>query len=300
MRIKVSTVVLAGGLLALAANAATIRPQTGQDMVPTGKGYGQPSTAQHATPVLSERAIGISYHGGPVMTGTPTLYFIYYGTWSSTDKSILGALQSGLGGSAYELVNSTYYNGSGTHVSGNLSNGGSYSPGYPNGTSLSDSTIKTIVSNAITGGHLPLNSNGVYLVLTSSDVSESSGFCSSYCGWHTHATISNTDVKYGMVGNPARCPSACSAVTGSGPNGDLGADAAASIIAHEQEEAISDPDLNAWFDSSGAENADKCAWTFGTTFTTSNGSKANMTLGGRNFLIQRNWNATTGACALHL
>jgi hypothetical protein len=37
----------------------------------------------------------------------------------------------------------------------------------------------------------------------------------------------------------------------------------ASIIAHESEEAISDPDLNAWYDSRGEENADKCAWTFG-------------------------------------
>ncbi len=294
MRIKVSTVVLAGGLLALAANAATIR-QSGQDMVPTGKGYGQPSNATHATPTLSERAIGISFHGGPVMTGTPTLYYIYYGTWSSGDQTILNALASGLGGSAYELVNSSY-----TGVTGNLSYGGSYSPGYPNGTSLSDSTIKTIVSNAITGGHLPLSSNAVYLVLTSADVSESSGFCSSYCGWHTHATISSTDVKYGFIGNPNRCPSACSAVTGSGPNGSVGADAAASIITHEQEEAISDPDLNAWFDSSGAENADKCAWTFGTTFTTSNGSKANVTFGSRNFLVQENWNANTGRCALHL
>ena len=73
----------------------------------------------------------------------------------------------------------------------------------------------------------------------------------------------------------------------------------ASIIAHEMEEAISDPDLNAWYDRSGAENADKCAWTFGTTYT-ANGAMANMKLGTRDFLIQRNWNNSTNACALHL
>ena len=38
----------------------------------------------------------------------------------------------------------------------------------------------------------------------------------------------------------------------------------ASIIAHELEEAATDPDLNAWYDRRGDENADKCAWTFGT------------------------------------
>jgi len=73
----------------------------------------------------------------------------------------------------------------------------------------------------------------------------------------------------------------------------------ASIIAHELEEAVTDPNLNAWYDSRGQENADKCAWTFGTTYTTSNGSKANMSLGGLNYLIQQNWvNANGGGCAL--
>ena len=59
------------------------------------------------------------------------------------------------------------------------------------------------------------------------------------------------------------------------------------VLAHELEEAVTDPDLNAWFDSKGYENADKCAWTFGTTHTVANGSQANMSIGGRDFLIQR-------------
>ncbi|MEO8843125.1 MAG: hypothetical protein ABI591_19500 [Kofleriaceae bacterium] len=97
------------------------------------------------------------------------------------------------------------------------------------------------------------------------------------------------------MGNPDRCPSSCEDQTTS-PNGNVGADGMASIIAHESEEAISDPDLNAWYDRSGAENADKCAWTFGTQQTASNGSKYNLTFGGRNWLIQRNWNASTQGC----
>jgi hypothetical protein len=62
---------------------------------------------------------------------------------------------------------------------------------------------------------------------------------------------------------------------------------------------VTDPNLNAWYDRRGYENADKCAWTFGTTYTTSNGAQANMNLGGLNFLIQQNWvNANGGFCAL--
>jgi hypothetical protein len=83
------------------------------------------------------------------------------------------------------------------------------------------------------------------------------------------------------------------------PNGNVGADAMASIVSHELEESATDPDLNAWYDRRGYEDADKCQWTFGSTHTVANGSQANMTLGGLNFLIQRNWvNASGGYCAL--
>ena len=84
--------------------------------------------------------------------------------------------------------------------------------------------------------------------------------------------------------------------TTSSPNGDIGADAMVSVIAHELEEAVTDPNLNAWYDNRGNENADKCAWTFGTT-SGPTGAKYNMTLGSRNYLIQRNWvNAAGGYC----
>ena len=56
------------------------------------------------------------------------------------------------------------------------------------------------------------------------------------------------DIKYAFVGNPDRCPVACAAQT-TGPNGNAGADGMASIIAHELEEAVTDPDLNAWYDT---------------------------------------------------
>ena len=84
------------------------------------------------------------------------------------------------------------------------------------------------------------------------------------------------------------------------PNGNAGADAMASIVAHELEEAVTDPLLNAWYDRRGYENADKCAWTFGTVSSMASGAKYNMTLGnGMSFLIQRNWvNAGGGYCSM--
>ena len=278
------------------------------DLVPTGKGWGEraaptPGFVTHGNGKAgkpgSATANGINYHGGPVMLGTTNVYYIWYGNWSSnTATSILTSLASSIGGSPYFNINTTYYNGSNQLVSNAVTYSGSTTDSYSLGTALTDANIQTIVGSAIGSGKLPKDTNGVYFVLTSADVNETSGFCTQYCGWHTHGTIGGSDIKFSFVGNPDRCPSACAAQTKS-PNGNAGADGMASIIAHELEESVTDPDLNAWYDRRGYENADKCAWTFGTLYTASNGSKYNMTLGGAQYLIQQNWvNASGGYCAV--
>ncbi len=232
---------------------------------------------------------GINYHNGPVMLGQVHLYYVWYGNWSgNTATTILTDLASNLGGSPYWNINTTYRNGAGAFISNSLTFGGSTTDSYSRGTALTDANIQAVVSDAITSGRLPSDANGIYLVLTSQDVNATSGFCTSYCGWHNHASIGGVDIKYGFVGNAARCISSCAAQS-TGPNGNAGADGMASIIAHEAEEAVTDPDLNAWYDSRGYENADKCAWTFGTTSNASNGARYNVTLGARQYLLQQNW-----------
>jgi len=67
-------------------------------------------------------------------------------------------------------------------------------------------------------------------------------------------------------------------------------------------EAISDPvsDIDsqrAWQDSTGAENGDKCAWTFGTEQSGASGSW-NLQVSGRKYLIQQNWSPVTQSCGL--
>jgi hypothetical protein len=298
MKLKVVLVVCA---LTLAAYAQVAREV---EFVPTGKGFGvavdasnkpNPAPTGKAKPTSNN---GIIYHGGPVMLGTVNVYYIWYGNWNGNSAvTILTDLAQNIGGSPYYNINTTYYDGNNNHVANSINYAGSTTDSYSQGTSLSDAQIQAVVSSAISSGRLPKDTNGVYFVLTSADVTASSGFCTQYCGWHTHGTIAGSDIKYSFIGNPDRCPSACEAQT-TGPNGNAGADGMASIISHELEEATSDPDLNAWYDRRGMENADKCAWTFGTTYTTSNGASANMKLGTRDYLIQRNWvNASGGFCA---
>jgi hypothetical protein len=248
------------------------------------------------------RGNGINYHGGPVMLGNVGIYYIWYGNWSGNSaKTILATLPAALSGSGYEHINTTYYNAAKQHVAGTMTLDKQVNDSYSHGTSLDDNAIEAIVEHQIASGALPDDTNAVYFVLTSADVQETSGFCSQYCGWHTNyrRSSNNHDIKYSFVGNPDQCPSSCAAQT-KGPNGNAGADGMASIIAHESEEAISDPDGNAWWQSStGEENADKCAWTFGTEHTASNGAAYNFTGNGRNWLIQQNWvNASGGRCAM--
>jgi Phosphate-induced protein 1 conserved region len=293
MKLKAALVVFALSVMAYAQVARNV------ELVPSGKGWGVAVDRSNASgKAKPTRGNGISYHGGPLILGTTNVYYIWYGNWSGNSATtILTDLAQNMGGSPYFNINTTYYDGSNTHVSNSVHYAGSTTDSYSQGTSLSDAQIQAVVSSAISSGRLPKDTNAVYFVLTSSDVTASSGFCTQYCGWHTHGTISGSDIKYSFVGNPDRCPSACEQQT-TGPNGNAGADGMASIIAHELEEAVTDPDLNAWYDTRGQENADKCAWTFGATYTVSNGSQANMKLGTRDYLIQQNWvNASGGYCA---
>ena len=247
---------------------------------------------------------GIAYHGGPIMTGTPNIYYIWYGNWAADPGgvTILQRFAQFNGGSPYYGINTTYYDGSATPLTNALHYSNSYTDNYSRGKSLGDSDILAIVSSAITGGHLPSDPNGVYFVLTWQDVQETSGFITQYCGWHSYASIGGATIKYAFIGDAnTQGLSSCSAQQASSPNGNPAVDAMASVLAHELEEATSDPLLNAWYDSAGDENADKCAWTFGSTYFAANGSFANMKLGGFDYLIQQNWvNASGGYCALSL
>ena len=292
--VMLSTVLAAVGCGGMEADT-----QDSVDAQPTGRGGGLVS--EMAKPSNQAGIGNVTNHGGPIMTGTKTIYYIWYGNWSGNNAStILNAFANGIGGSPYFNINSTYTNSTGGKVDNSVVFGGSTTVAYPYGTALTDANIQSIVADSINTGAFPLNTNAVYFVLTSADVNEtsgSSGFCTSFCGWHNHGTINGADIKYSFVGNPDRCITSCAAQS-IGPNGNAGADGMVSILAHELEEAATDPNLNAWYDLQGYENGDKCAWTFGTQSTAANGAKYNITLGGLPMLIQQNWEKTAKVCKM--
>lgn len=248
----------------------------------------------------------ILYHGGPVLTNPKDLYVVYYGSFTTTQHAILDNFLQNLGGSGAFNVNSEYTDGSGNAVANILNYSpttNSFNDSYSLGKSLSGAFDTTIIHNAIANGHLPTDVNGIYILTVSPDVSLPR---SVWCAYHTHSTsiVTGEDIKYAVAPDPPQSLLAsCSGNVANfgdatSPNGDIGMDAVADDLIHELSETSSDPDLNAWFTKSGAENGDLCNFVYGTTFLAPNGSHANHVFGTRNYLVQTIWDRAGSFCAL--
>jgi hypothetical protein len=263
---------------------------------------------------------GISYHGGPVLQSATNLVAVYWGSSSvyangpaagttgaaSGDNSLVGYFLAHLGGSPYFNINTTYKDGAGAAIKNVVNYNGFWASttSVPaNGAKVTDAQMIAMLQSGFTNGKLTYAANTLYLIFSAGTVNLGGGFGTSYCAYHTHATVSvpgqgNKVIYYAAMPYVAAYPSACTNGTPS-PNGDAAADGVISVLAHEIEETTTDPMGNAWYDSRGYENADKCAWNFGTTQTNGSGGVWNITVGAKNFLVQQNWiNSGSGGCRL--
>ena len=84
---------------------------------------------------------------------------------------------------------------------------------------------------------------------------------------------------YANLPYDAYSPAGLACTTGVFPKGD-DADATINVASHEHREAITDPGGDAWYDSSGDESADKCAWTFGASLGTTGSGSYNQLING--------------------
>ncbi|HYW72610.1 MAG TPA: Ig-like domain-containing protein, partial [Pyrinomonadaceae bacterium] len=270
------------------------------------------SCAAWAERASADNGSPISYHNGPVMNGTSAVYVIWYGNWSAqtgpnsadAQNTIVNFL-SEIGGSINFQINNTYPGVNGA-PSGGLIFGRSVDAATTHGAELDPTALQAIVSDSINAGQLALDPNGIYLVVSSSDISSNAtGFCSPGTPpHHGYFLWQGQQLKYAFVGNAARCPNVAAAqffANGSQlptPNGNLAADAMVSTIVHVLDDTVTDPLHTAWFDGFGLENADKCDGVFSRTHTLANGARANFTYPGQySYLIQDNWiNNLGGYC----
>jgi hypothetical protein len=213
------------------------------------------------------------YHGGPVMTNGAAVTAIYWGTsWSGSDPKIgwLGKFYGGVGGSSYVGTNTEYTDASGAHVSRSVTYNGAIvdnAAAPKNAPQVSDilGEVTKVIKNPVPNGYYP-----VYV-----DTARKNAH---YCAWHTFGTVNGVTVQFGFFfdldGDPGCDP--ISPVT----TYSQGVAALANVSGHELSEMLTDPNLNAWYDSAGAENSDKCAWTFGAR---------PVRFGGVAWKIQGNW-----------
>ena len=255
----------------------------------------------------------ILYHtGGPIglYTGPTQVIPVWVGDWSNAKRkanwnSVLSNLVTSLGGTGSINIASNVFN---TNTLYFTSKGAAVTElTWPNITvsasipanirtavggivPVTDADVATYINRALTNRVVsaPTSGRAIYVYIGASNTRLSSGFGTAYCGWHTYGTLGAKNIPYIAIQDFTNTYlRACAAQTIS-PNNDAQLDAMASVLVHEIDEVITDPDIRTWYDSRGAENADKCAWSFGTT-SLSGGAKYNYSANGINYLIQMNW-----------
>ena len=89
-------------------------------------------------------------------------------------------------------------------------------------------------------------------------------------------------------------PSTCQVPGTPSPNGDVAADTVATAASHELTEAITDPELNAWYTAQGNEIGDLCAYNYGVNSWDS--ALANQMWNGRFYELQMEFDNHAGSC----
>jgi len=122
-------------------------------------------------------------------------------------------------------------------------------------SSISDSGIRNFIAGLFNSGAVPAASNVIYGVFLPKGmkVTMSGGAsCSTFCGYHGHFNYGGADIRYAVF--PYLNCSACKLSNLSV------ADMMTIVASHEIREAVTDPQLTAWYDDQGYEADDKCAW----------------------------------------
>ncbi len=119
---------------------------------------------------------------------------------------------------------------------------------------IKDSQIQTYLKSLFKASRVVVDENTIYGIYfpPGMKVSLQGTSCSSFCGYHSTFLYSGLHIKYAVF--PYLNCTACKL------NTLTVADMMTIVTSHEIREAVTDPQLNAWYDRSGYEADDKCAW----------------------------------------
>lgn len=264
------------------------------------------------------------YNGGPVMQAGVTPYIIYWvpttlqngnsttltAHYQTVQKNMLGDYMA----HGIDNNNTQYYQIVGTKTT-YIQNKGNPAISFldTNAYPASGCTDAATPGNCITDAQLVTEIQRVmalkgwtgglskmFFVFTStgegSCFTSASSSCAytQYCAYHSFFTSGSTPVVYGN--EPYGDPNFCQVSGTPSPNSDIPADTAATAASHELTEAITDPELDAWFTAVGNEIGDLCAYNYGALPYLWDAGKANQMWSGRFYMLQTEFNNATKSC----
>ena len=228
-----------------------------------GPSYGSGNLIDHGGPQVSAAGFFAIYWNGSVANAGGSVTSLGYATLQSQISAFTALFADNSNysqsdaGADYTVIQQygTSNAISSAPLSPVLTALGYYVDGKAAQASITDSKIQSYLKGLFQGGKIPVSSNvlyGVYFPAGMKITLQGGSSCSSFCGYHGHFAYNGVDVKYASF--PYLNCSACKLTALSV------ADMLTIVTSHEIREAVTDPDLNAWYDSAGYEADDKCAW----------------------------------------
>ncbi|XP_021284286.1 protein EXORDIUM-like 2 [Herrania umbratica] len=278
------------------------------------------ATNRKLSALVQEQPLVLKYHHGPLLKGNITVNLIWYGKFSSTQRSIIVDFLNSLSSSkttspsvsSWWQTTGKYRGGSSRVVVGKQI----LDEKYSFGKALKTIQLVAMASKPGYGG-----SNVVNVVLTSADVAVD-GFCMSRCGTHGSGRVKKNRFAYAWVGNSvSQCPGYCAwpfqqPVYGPqtppliAPNGDVGVDGMVINLATVLAGTVTNPFNNGYFQGPAEaplEAVSACTGIFGkgaypgypgevlvdkTTGASYNAAGVN----GRKYLLPAMWDPQTHTC----
>jgi hypothetical protein len=280
-----------------------------------GQGQAEPSSSKPVT-----------YHGGPVMPSN-TNYALYWdpeggpeypaGYESGLDRYFEDLAHDSGGVQNIDSVLTQYKDAAGEFANYSSHFGGALidTDPYPaDGCSaapicLTNEQLRAEITKYVEAHKLPMDLQHEYFMLTPPGVEsclEAKGHeCSagtkhaSYCSFHSYIKVSSAVIIY--ANNPYVDGTNCD-VGEEHPNDNPSDATIGGGLAHEHAESVTDPELNAWYDSKDEEVADKCrtfkeATEYGTPLGKApDGSNYNQVINGDLYWYQQVWSNETDEC----
>jgi hypothetical protein len=253
-------------------------------------------------------ASNLVYHGGPV-EHTNKVYAIYWVpsgyTVSANYTSLINRYFNDVAADSGNTTNvywtgTQYYDGNG-NVQYSSSFGGSAvdTNALPasgcrdsyTSVCLTDAQIQSEISKVASGNGWSTGPQTEFFMFTAKGIGScygSSCAFSSYCAYHSWTGSGSSVLLYANMPYADTVPAACDA--GFHPNSD-DADATINVTSHEHNETITDEQGNAWYDSRGYEDGDKCAWNFGSVT-----GSYNQTINGDHYILQLEYSNARSGC----